>query len=76
MVRGRPDFTAVMRESTIIPTGTRRSRSAMSSLILTRAPLVQARIQMLANVAMMTTKMKMPIPSSAQRMSVNGLMFI
>src|SRR5437667_1861272 len=55
MVTSKPDFTAVMRLSTINPTGTLRSRKAINSVKVTRAPENSARIQTLKKL-ITTTK--------------------
>src|ERR1043166_2382153 len=73
MLNGRPDFTAGMRVSTIVPTGTRRRRNAISSVNLTGAPENSARIQMLAKVAIMSTNTNSAMASSAQRISFTAL---
>ena len=62
MVSGMPDFTAVMRASTTMPTGTLRSFGAMSSVNVTRAPEVQARTQIMPKFSTRMAKTKAARP--------------
>ena len=66
-VTSRPDFMAVMRLSTIMPTGTLRSRRAMSSVKVTRAPENRARIQMLKKLMMMMANTNRTPPARPNR---------
>ena len=73
MVTSRPLFTAVMRLSTMRPTGTLRRRRAMSSLIFTGAPEVRARIQIMPKFSTMMARMKLMSRTTPIRMSMKRL---
>src|SRR5436305_10232391 len=71
MLIASPDLTAVMRLSTINPTGTFRKRNAISSVKVTRAPEKSARIQTLKKFRTMMKPIRTKSPNTTTAASFN-----